>query len=264
MTNTGKKVTAAQRRSTYSKSVERTVRSFNSYLQVVKADADAVQITALNADAAKAAEAAIAAKAALKDVEKAAKADPDNTEKADAVKAAKAALQHAEQVRSNFADRIQKAADVMNTAPERYEQAKETLADVSLDRKDICLDFLKQWLPGAINSAGQVCDCKKVALEDEQAAIAAESETGFEHRQQDGILIELRPVRLWTASKLTAKFAAAAKAKAKAASAEAQAVKEQERAEKERQRYLANLRRVREYQQAHGLQTEQPTEQPAE
>lgn len=208
-----KKVTFAQRRKVYTESVEREHRSFVEYLKQIQADAECTNLSAFAAAKKAAADNLSAAK-------KANKAEAEIKHLTDVKKAAES--------KYNALKQRAESADVRK----RLQEFNEMLEGARFTRDDINPAFLRTWLPNAINSAGEICDCVKVALTDEieyrERAAAGE----IEINDSGLVMYYLRPIKLWSATRLISKFAAAAKARAAAEQAQSQAEREQKRAEK--------------------------------
>lgn len=211
----------------YSKKVEKEVRSISYYLSVILKDYKAINAKNVVTEAE-------AAEAAAKTKEEKAAA---KQRKAEAKKAAEAA---AEYIKAAEAGRIDFAKQV-------FEKGKYSEANISLA-------YLKNWYP-FINAAGQICDVKKIAAEEEAAykaeaeAIKAEAKEsgsseaeaaakaakkGFEFAyNSDGILLRLIPCEIFTCNKVLTKIAAAKKAEEAKRKEESLIKKEAEAAKKE-------------------------------
>ena len=289
-------MSAAKARSNYAKQREASCRTFSMYLNILRADADAVncvylaevakQAAAKAAEAAKAAkaakaaaaadaEAAAAAKAvneaqqAAKQAAAAAKADKKNAEAAAAAKAAKQAAADAEAAAQSIeiyaaaqqadaaakqaaadAEAAQKRAEA--AAAHAVSEAKHVEAlRIALDKsafkaEDITPAFLRTWLANAMDINGNICDVKRIALEDE--AEAREMLPAERLVMIDNVLCYLKPIALWTFSKCMQKFAAAAKARAKHIAAGRQAEREAAKAAAEAKRIAAYKMRIAEYE----------------
>ena len=214
-------------RSSYAKVIDANVRSFGAYLNEVKRD-----VRALNLDSAKA-EAAEAAKAA-----KAAEA----TDEAKAAAAAAKAKAEAAEARCEEAKRRSEDAAVKA----RIEAARAILDGARLSYEDITPAFIKTWIPQSINEDGKICDLQRVKLENEEATREAYKDTPNMLREIDGNLFILKPVTLWTASKLLTKFAKAARERDAAARYASQLEREAAREAKQKAREDAILARAAE------------------
>ena len=216
-------------KSAYSKKVEEKQRSLSSYLSEVRKDFLAINAAAAAADAKKIAEAAKANKAA------------DAKEKAEA---AKIAAKFAEDSKEYIAKEDRSKIDF----------AKQVFEAAKIVENNLTLAYIKNWYP-FINAAGQICDAKKIAAEEEAAAkearskdiaesiaagkskeeaekIAAERGLQFTYNSEN-ILLRLVPCKIFTCNKLLTKIAAAKKAE-EAKKAEASKLqKQKEEAEKE-------------------------------
>ena len=222
-------VTAAKARSTYAKQREASCRTLSAYLKILRADADAMNLNAL-AEAAKAAEAA--AKAAAKE----AKADATKAEAAKQAKQiAEAAQKRAEAARLHAVTDAQHVANLRNA-----------LAKSAFSAEDINPQFLRTWLDFAVDNNGNICDCKRIALEDE--AEARKTLDASRLKDVDGTLIYLKPVTLWTFAKVLQKFASAAKQRAKHIAAGKQIEREAKRAEAEAKRIAAYRAKIADYE----------------
>lgn len=222
-------VTASKARSIYAKQREASCRTFSAYLKVLRADADALNISALEAAAKQAAEAA-------KQIAAEAKKD---AAKADAAKQAKqiaaAAKQRAEAARAHL------ATDALHV-----NNLRSALDKSAFKAEDITPQFLRDWLDFATDANGFICDCKKIALEDEAAARAEYPAERL--RDINGTLIYLKPIDLWTFSKVMQKFAAAAKQRANYNRAISAAEREAKRADAEAKRIAAYRAKIADYE----------------
>lgn len=205
-------------RSSYAKVIDANVRSFGAYLNEVRRDVRALNLEAAAAEAAEAAAAAKAAAAAAK------------------AKAEAAASRHAE------AERRSKDA----AAKARIEAARAILDGARLSYEDITPAFIKMWIPQSINEEGKICDLQRVKLENEEATREAYKENPASLREIDGNLFILKPVVLWTASKLLTKFAKAARERDAAARYASQLEREAAREAKQKAREDAILARAAE------------------
>lgn len=211
---TVKKVSAAQKLAAYAKSVESDHRSFREYLKEIQADMDATDQEPLR-------QAKKAAATALSEAKKANRSDAEIKHLTEAKKAAEDRLNRAEQ----------RAAS--ESVQRRLAEFNNMLQGAKFDRADLTPGFLKTWLGHTYNSAGQICDCKKVSLEQEPQ-VRADAEAGLiEFVETDAVMYILQPVKLWSASKLLSKFAAAARMREKAQKAESQMQREIEKAQKQ-------------------------------
>lgn len=222
-------ISAAKARSNYSKMREASCRTFASYLKVLRADADALNVASLQA----------AAKAAKADAE-AAKA----AAKADATKADAAA--RAKQIAEAAKARAEAAAAHAVSDAHHVQNLRIALDKSAFKAEDITPNFLRTWLDFACDDAGNICDCKRIALEDEAAARAVYDANRL--RDVDGTLIYLKPIALWTFSKVMQKFASAAKQRAKHQAAQNQAEREAKRAEAEAKRIAAYRAKIADYE----------------
>lgn len=212
-TNAGKKMSAAQFRAQYGRTVESQVRAFSSYLREIQADMDCTDLTAL-ADAKK------AAATALADAKKANKSEAEIKHLTDAKKAA--------DNRYNVAEQRSQRAEMQD----RLKQFNDMLQGAKFERCDLTPGFLKAWLGHTYNKAGQICDCRKIDLENESQARIDAANGLYEIVETDAVMYELVPVKLWSAAKLLSKFAAAARLREKALKAESQMQREAESAAK--------------------------------
>ena len=226
-------------RSSYAKVIDANVRSFGAYLNEVKRD-----VRALNLDSAKAeaAAAAAAAKAAAEEAAAAAKA-AKAAEATDEVKAAAAAAK-AEAAATRYAEAERRSKDAM--VKSRIEAARAILDGARLSYEDITPAFIKTWLPQSINEDGKICDLQRVKLENEEATREAYKDTPNMLREIDGNIFILKPVTLWTASKLLTKFAKAARERDAAARYASQLEREAAREAKQKAREDAILARAAE------------------
>ena len=224
-------------RSSYAKVIDANVRSFGAYLNEVKRDVRALNLEAVKAEAAEAAEAARAAQAA----------DATDQAKAAAAKAkaaAAAAKAKAEAAAARYAEAERRSEDAAVKA--RIEAARTILDGARLSYEDITPAFIKMWLPQAINEDGKICDLQRGKLENEEATREAYKENPASLREIDGNLFILKPVTLWTASKLLTKFAKAARERDAAARYASQLEREAAREAKQKAREDAILARAAE------------------
>ena len=205
-------------RSSYAKVIDANVRSFGAYLNEVKRD-----VRALNLDSAKA-EAAEAAKAAKA--------------------AAAAAKAKAEAAESRYTEAERRSKDAAVKA--RIEAARSILDGARLSYEDITPAFIKTWIPQSINEDGKICDLQRVKLENEESTREAYKDTPNMLREIDGNLFILKPVTLWTASKLLTKFAKAARERDAAARYASQLEREAAREARQKAREDAILARAAE------------------
>ena len=205
-------------RSSYAKVIDANVRSFGAYLNEVKRDVRALNLDSAKAEAAEAAKAAKAAAAAAK-----AKAE--------------AAEARCEEAKRRSEDAAVKA---------RIEAARAILDGARLSYEDITPAFIKTWIPQSINEDGKICDLQRVKLENEEAAREAYKDTPNMLREIDGNLFILKPVTLWTASKLLTKFAKAARERDAAARYASQLEREAAREATQKAREDAILARAAE------------------
>ena len=112
--------------------------------------------------------------------------------------------------------------------------------------EDINPNFLRTWLDFAVDNNGNICDCKRIALEDE--AEARKTLDADRLKDIDGTLIYLKPIALWTFAKVMQKFAAAAKQRAKHLAAGKQIEREAKRAEAEAKRIAAYRAKIADYE----------------
>lgn len=201
-------------KSKYAKKVDIVVRSLSFYLSEIAKDFVAINCESIYTNAIAAAE-----------------AEADKA-KADAAKKAAA------KAKADAASHLAKAD------AERIELARETFATYKIALSDISYTFLKTNYP-FVNAAGQICDVKKIAAE-EEPKFRAEAEKIFEAAKNEGkeraeaeaivakcgyqfmyvkdnVLARLEPTTLWTANKVLSKLAAAKKAAAAKAAAKAAA-----------------------------------------
>ena len=219
-------------RSSYAKVIDANVRSFGAYLNEVKRDVRALNLEAVKAEAAEAAAAAKAAAAEAAEAAKAAKA-------ADATADAKAAA-----AATRYAEAERRSADAAVKA--RIEAARAILDGARLSYEDITPAFIKTWIPQSINEDGKICDLQRVKLENEEATREAYKDMPAMLREVDGNLFILKPVTLWTASKLLTKFAKAARERDAAARYASQLEREAAREAKQKAREDAILARAAE------------------
>ena len=214
-------------RSSYAKVIDANVRSFGAYLNEVRRDVRALNLEAVKAEAAEAAKAAKAAEA---------------TDEAKA--AAAAAKAKAEAAATRYAEAERRSEDAAVKA--RIEAARAILDGARLSYEDITPAFIKTWIPQSINEDGKICDLQRVKLENEEATREAYKETPNMLREIDGNLFILKPVTLWTASKLLTKFAKAARERDAAARYASQLEREAAREAKQKAREDAILARAAE------------------
>ena len=212
-------------RSSYAKVIDANVRSFGAYLNEVKRDVRALNLDSAKAEAAEAAKAAKAAAAEAKAAAAAAKAK------------AEAAEARCEEAKRRSEDAAVKA---------RIEAARAILDGARLSYEDITPAFIKTWIPQSINEDGKICDLQRVKLENEEAAREAYKDTPNMLREIDGNLFILKPVTLWTASKLLTKFAKAARERDAAARYASQLEREAAREATQKAREDAILARAAE------------------
>lgn len=235
-------------RSSYAKVIDANVRSFGAYLNEVRRDVRALNLDSAKAEAAEAAAAAKAAAAEAAEAAKAAKAaDATDEAKAAAAKAkaeAAAQKQKAEAAAARYADAERRSKDAAVKA--RIEAARTILDGARLSYDDINPAFIKTWIPQSINEDGKICDLQRVKLENEEATREAYKENPGTLREIDGNLFILKPVTLWTASKLLTKFAKAARERDAAARYASQLEREAAREAKQKAREDAILARAAE------------------
>lgn len=235
-------------RSSYAKVIDANVRSFGAYLNEVKRDVRALNLDAAAAEAAEATKAAKAAAAAAAEAAKAAKAADATDEAKAAAAAAKAAAAaakaKAEAAEARFADAERRSKDAAVKA--RIEAARTILDGAKLSYEDITPAFIKTWIPQSINEDGKICDLQRVKLENEEATREAYKDTPAMLREIDGNLFILKPVTLWTASKLLTKFAKAARERDAASRYASQLEREAAREAKQKAREDAILARAAE------------------
>lgn len=235
-------------RSSYAKVIDANVRSFGAYLNEVRRDVRALNLEAVKAEAAAAAADAKAAAAAAAEAAKAAKAaDATDEAKAEAAAAkaeAAAQKQKAEAAAARYADAERRSRDAAAAA--RIEAARAILDGARLSYDDINPAFIKTWLPQSINEDGKICDLQRVKFENEAAAREAYKDAPAMLREVDGNLFILKPVVLWTASKLLTKFAKAARERDAAARYASQLEREAAREAKQKAREDAILARAAE------------------
>lgn len=222
-------VTASKARSIYAKQREASCRTFSAYLKVLRADADALNVNAL-------AEAAKAAEAAAKEAAKEAKADAT---KADAAK-------HAKQIAEAAKARAEAARTHLATDLQHVNNLRNALDKSAFNAEDINPNFLRTWLDFAVDANDCICDCKRIALEDE--AEARKTLDANRLKDIDGTLIYLKPITLWTFAKVMQKFASAAKQRAKHIAAGKQIEREAKRAEAEAKRIEAYRAKIADYE----------------
>lgn len=211
--NSDKKMTFAKCRSAYNRAGMNQILSFGRILKEIQQDSECTNLQAL-------ADAAEAVKKALADAKKAGAGSEEIKHLQDCKKAADAKYNEMQQRAAN--------PDVQ----ERLKAFNEMLDTAKFERCDITPAFLKQWLPNAYDSAGRLCDCKQVAVENEMQA-RADAEAGlYEIREQGAVMYRLDVIQQWTIGRLMQKFAAAAKVRAAYQKAENQLQREQERAAK--------------------------------
>lgn len=234
-------------RSSYAKVIDANVRSFGAYLNEVRRDVRALNLEAVKAEAAAAAADAKAAAAAAAEAAKAAKAEP-TTDKLKAAAEAKAEAaaqkQKAEAAATRYAEAERRSRDF--AVKTRIEEARAILDGARLSYDDINPAFIKTWLPQSINEDGKICDLQRVKLENEEATREAYKDTPAMLREIDGNLFILKPVILWTASKLLTKFAKAARERDAAARYASQLEREAAREAKQKAREDAILARAAE------------------
>lgn len=136
---------------------------------------------------------------------------------------------------SNYLAEINKDFDAYSAnIPATTARAKESysfFAASAMKKEHLSLVYLKKWYKG-VDSNSQICDYRKIELSEESAA--KEKYSGCDFVDMVTYSVVLIPVKLWSASKVLSKIAAAIKSEREAASAAAQAVREAEKAEKER------------------------------
>lgn len=235
-------------RSSYARVIDANVRSFGAYLNEVKRDVRALNLEAVKAEAAAAAADAKAAAAAAAEAAKAAKA-ADATDEAKAAAAATkaaaaAAKAKAEAAATRYAEAERRSKDAAVKA--RIEAARTILDGARLSYEDITPAFIKTWIPQSINEDGKICDLQRVKLENEEATREAYKENPAALREIDGNLFILKPVTLWTASKLLTKFAKAARERDAAARYASQLERDAAREAKQKAREDAILARAAE------------------
>lgn len=222
-------VTAAKARSIYAKQREASCRTLSAYLKVLRADVDALNVDALAAEAK-------AAEAEAKRLAKEAKADATKAAEA------KAAKQHAEAA----AARAEAAAKHAATEAKHVANLRTALDKSAFKAQDVNPQFLRTWLDFATDANGNICDCKRIALEDEAAA--REAYPAERLKDVDGTLIYLKPVDVWTFSKVMQKFASAAKQRAKHIAAGKQIEREAKQREAEAKRIAAYRAKIVDYE----------------
>ena len=208
-----KKVTTAQKRKQYNTTAMNQILSFGAILKQLQLDADCTDITGLQQKAAD-------AKKALADAKKANAADAEIKHLQDCKKAADERLNQMQQRAAS--------ADVQ----QRLAEFTALIDGCKFTRADLTPAFLREWLPNAIDSAGRICDCKKIALADEVQARADAAAGLYEIAENGAIMYKLVPVMQWTAGRMIQKFAAAAKMRAAHQKAANQAERDAARAKK--------------------------------
>lgn len=235
-------------RSNYAKVIDANVRSFGAYLNEVRRDVRALNLDAAKAEAAEAAAEAKAAAAEAAEAAKAAKAaeatDEAKAAAAKAKAAAAAAKAKAEAAAARYAEAERRSNDAAVKA--RIDAARAILDGARLSYDDINPAFIKTWIPQSINEDGKICDLQRVKLENEEATREAYKDTPNMLREIDGNLFILKPVTLWTASKLLTKFAKAARERDAAARYASQLEREAAREAKQKAREDAILARAAE------------------
>ena len=157
---------------------------------------------------------------------------------------AAAQKQKAEAAAARYADAERRSKDIAVRA--RIEEARAILDGARLSYDDISPAFIKTWLPQSINKDGKICDLQRVKLENEEATREAYKDTPNMLREIDGNLFILKPVTLWTASKLLTKFAKAARERDAAARYASQLEREAAREARQKAREDAILARAAE------------------
>lgn len=217
-------VTAAKARSIYAKQREASCRTLSAYLKVLRADVDALNVDALAAEAK-------AAEAAAKEAAKEAKAE---------------AAKHAKQIAEAAKAREAAARTHLTTDLQHVNNLRNALDKSAFNAEDISPNFLRTWLDFAVDNNGNICDCKRIALEDE--AEARKTLDADRLKDVDGTLIYLKPITLWTFAKVMQKFASAAKQRAKHIAAGKQIEREAKRAEAEAKRIAAYRAKIADYE----------------